>query len=147
MSSGLARFRRISEYEFYRTAAELRVKLAKALMNENIVPKRWRPLITFPAIDQANLLIDHIRAAFKLYPYSEQILTDKKELQQFAIADLDGIDDKLQFLLDLLYYGKVDADTPMPPAIEECGELIDREEKLLNEWKKATKLLSNKEHG
>ena len=141
MSSVLARFRKVSEYEFYQTASELRVKLAKALMNENIVPKRWRPVITFPAIDRANLMIDHIRAAFALYPYSDDVLEDKKRLQQLAIADVDGIDDKLQFLLDMLYYGNVNADIPMPPAIEECGNLIDRETDLLVAWKKKTVLL------
>ena len=144
MSSVLSRFRKISEWEFYRTASELRVKLARALMNEKIVPKHWRMVISIPAIERANLLIDHIRAAFNIYPYSEELLTEKKLLQQYAINDLDGIDDKLQFLLDIQYYGQIDADHLLPPALEECGELIDRETELLIAWKKGTKLLGGK---
>lgn len=144
MSSVLSRFRKISEYEFYRTASELRVKLAKALMNDNVVPKHWRMVISIPAIERANLMIDHIRAAFNIYPYSPELLAEKKLMQQYALNDLDGIDDKLQFLLDVQYYGQIDADHLLPPALEECGELIDREEKLLTGWKKETRLLKSK---
>ena len=141
MSNVLSRFRKISEWEFYRTASELRVKLARALMSDRIVPKHWRMVISIPAIERANLMIDHIRAAFNIYPYNADLLAEKRLLQQAAINDLDGIDDKLQFLLDIQYYGQIDADHLLPPQLEECGELIDRENELLIAWKKGTKIL------
>lgn len=141
MSSVLARFRKISEMEFYRTSYELRSKLTLALMNENIVPKRYRPIFTFPTLEMVRHLIDHIIVAFNIYPNSAQLLDDRKAMQRAAIDDLDMIDDQLQYLVETLYKGCIDADKPLPGAIEECGELIDRARPLLVAWRKSAKLL------
>lgn len=141
MSSVLARFRKISEMEFYRSAYELRAKLTTALMNENIVPKRYRPIFTFPTLEIARHMIDHIIVAFNVYPNKPAQVDDRKAMQKAAIDDVDMIDDQLLYLLETLFKGKIDADHPMPGAIEECGELIDRTRSLLVAWRKSTKLI------
>lgn len=142
MSSVLARKRGISDMEFYRSAKELRSILTRAVMNENIVPKRWRPVFTFPLIELLRQLIHHIRAANKVYPYKPVLVDERKRLQSLAIVDCDYIDDELQYLLETLYMGKIDADQPMPADIEKAGDLLDRTESLLQSWRKSTKLLN-----
>lgn len=47
----------ISELEFWKTGSEIRAALTRFLMNENNVPKRWRPVFTFPGIDLARRTI------------------------------------------------------------------------------------------
>ena len=141
MSSVLARFRKISEMEFYRTAYELRSKLTVMLMNENIVPKRYRPVFTFPTIDRARIMIEHIIIAYNVYPNKPELVDQRKTAQKAAIDDLDMIDDQLQYLIDTLFKGKVDADRPLPGSLEECGDLIDRARALLVAWRKSTKLI------
>lgn len=142
MSSVLARKRKISEMEFYRLSYELRSKLTLALMNDNIVPKRYRPIFTFPTLEIARHLIDHIIVAFNVYPNKQQFVDDRRAMQKAAIDDLDMIDDQLQYLVDTLFKGRVDADRPLPGAIEECGELIDKIRPLLVAWRKSTKLIN-----
>ena len=141
MSSVLARFRKISEMEFYRSAYELRSKLTVALMNENIVPKRYRPIFTFPTLEIARHMIDHIIVAFNVYPNKPEFVDERRAFQKAAIDDVDMIDDQLQYLIETLFKGCIDADRPLPGAIEECGELIDRVRPLLVAWRKSTKLL------
>lgn len=143
MSSVLKRNRGISEMEFYRTALELRHTLTKALMNENIVPKRWRPIFTFPIIALLKDLFGHMIAANNIYAYKPEQLAERRRMQQYAIDDCERIDDQLQYLLETLYYGKIDADHPMPAEIEKAGDLIDRTEDLLKAWRRKTKLLKN----
>lgn len=142
MSSVLARFRKISEMEFYRTSYELRSKLTVALMNENIVPKRYRPIFTFPTLEIARHLIDHIIVAFNTYPSKPQYVEDRRAMIKAAIDNLDMIDDQLLYLIETLFKGRIDADRPLPGIIEECGELIDRARPLLVAWRKSTKLIN-----
>lgn len=141
MSSVLARFRKISEMEFYRTSYELRLKLTTALMNENIVPKRYRPVFTFPTLEMARHLIDHIIVAFNIYPNKQKYVDDRKDMITLAIDDLDMIDDQLLYLIETLFKGRIDADKPLPGAIEECGELIDKANTLLVAWRKSVHLI------
>lgn len=55
MSSVLSRKRGISSMEYYKCADELRNTLMSALMNENITPKRWRPIFTYKISDTITL--------------------------------------------------------------------------------------------
>ena len=52
-----------SQMEFYHTATLARAELTKFVMNDSIVPKRWRPVFTFPIIEKVIALIDNITAA------------------------------------------------------------------------------------
>lgn len=141
MSSVLARQRGISCMEFYRTAEELRNSLMKALMNDNIVPKRWKPIFTFPISAMLDDLFGHIFAAYNIYADTPEKVAEKRRYQTYALNDLDRVDNKLQQLLTQLYYGKIDADHPMPADIEKAGSLIDRDYELISAWRKSTKLI------
>lgn len=130
--------------EFDRRARELRAKLTTMLMDEKIVPKRWRPIFTFPTLDMARSLIDHIIDANNIFPYKPEFVDARKAVQLLAIDDVDHIDDQLQYLVETLFYHKVSADQPLPPILEECGELIDQTRALLVGWRKSTKLVKSK---
>jgi len=130
--------------EFYRKADELRNTLMNALMNENITPKRWRPVFTFPISAMLDDLFGHIFAAYNIYANTVEKVAEKRRYQSFALNDLDRIDDKLQQLLTQLYYGKIDADHPMPFALEQAGALIDRDYELIAAWRTSTKLIKGK---
>lgn len=144
MSSVLARNRGVSSMEFYRTADELRNVLMKALMNENITPKRWKPIFTFPVSAMLDDLFGHIFAAYNIYPDTIEKVAEKRRYQSLALNDLDRIDDKLQQLLTQLYYGRIDADHPMPFDLERAGNLIDRDYELIAAWRTSTKLIKGK---
>lgn len=111
-------------------------------MNENIVPKRYRPIFTFPTLEIARHLIDHIIVAFNTYPSKPQYVEDRRAMIKAAIDNLDMIDDQLLYLIETLFKGRIDADRPLPGIIEECGELIDRARPLLVAWRKSTKLIN-----
>lgn len=104
MSSVLARKRGVSCMEFYRSADELRTVLMRALMNDNITPKRWKPIFTFPVAEMLDDLFGHIFAAYNIYADTVEKVAEKRRFQSYALNDLDRIDDKLQQLLTHLYY-------------------------------------------
>lgn len=141
MSNVLARKRGISSMEFYRVCSELRTTLIAALMNENITPKRWRPIFTFPIAAMLDDLFGHLIAANGIYTNTPENVAERRRCQRYALNDLERIDDKLQELLVQLYYGKIDADHPIPYALEKAGDLIDRADMLLKAWRRSTKLI------
>ena len=145
MSDVLARKRGISSMEFYKCAVELRDTLTKALMSESIVPKRWRPIFTFPTIDLLKDLFGHLIAANNTFPNSPERVASRKQMQRYALNDLERIDDQLQYLLTTLYYGKIDADHNMPALLEKAGDLSDRTDMLIKAWRKSTKLVAGKD--
>jgi hypothetical protein len=142
MSSVLSRFRGISSMEFYRCCTELRTVLMGALMNENIMPKRWRPIFTFPISAMLDDLFGHLIAANGVYTNTPENVAERKRYQRFALNDLERIDDKIQQILTQLYYGKIDADHPMPAELEKAGDLIDRADMLIRAWRRSTKLIT-----
>ena len=143
MSNVLARKRGISSMEFYKVCIKLRSTLIGALMNERITPKRWRPLFTFPISSMFDDLFTHLIKANNTFTNSPERVAKRKDLQRDALDDLERIDDKLQQLLEQLYYGKIDADHPIPAAIEDAGFMIDDADKLIKAWRKSTKLVTN----
>lgn len=144
MSSVLARYRKISEMEFYHSAKVVRHKCNRFLMNDKYVPKRWRPVYTFPVFNLLDELFSCIIEANEIYPYTVELVDRRKELQRKAIATCEKIFDKLQDLIETLYYSEVDADNPLPGELIEIGDALDRTEGLLKAWKKKTKLVNYK---
>lgn len=143
MSNVLARRRGISSMEFYRCCDELRTTLIGALMNEKITPKRWRPIFTFPMAQMLDDLFGHLIAANGVYTNTPENVAERKRYQRYALNDLERIDDKLQQLLTQLYFGKIDADHPMPAVLEKSGDLIDRADMLIKAWRRSTKLITS----
>ena len=66
--SVLKRNRSESQLEFYNTATKVRAELTRFVMNEKVVPKRWRPVFTFPMVEHLIKLFDSITAANTIYP-------------------------------------------------------------------------------
>lgn len=111
-------------------------------MNEKITPKRWRPIFTFPMAQMLDDLFGHLIAANGIYTNTPENVAERKRYQRYALNDLERIDDKLQQLLTQLYFGKIDADHPMPAALEKSGDLIDRADMLIKAWRRSTKLIT-----
>ena len=118
-----------SKMEFYHTATVIRSELTRFVMNENIVPKRWRPVFTFPMVEKVIRLIDCITAANSIYPQSLHEAEMRRDYQTEAIITVEQIVQLLQFMLTTL---PVDADKFQP-----VTELLMKETALLRGWRKA----------
>ena len=74
-----------SQLEFYHTATLIRTELTRFVMNEKIVPKRWRPVFTFPMVDKVIKLFDYITAANTIYPQNLREAERRRDYQTQAI--------------------------------------------------------------
>lgn len=119
----------LSNLEFYRTATIIRADLTRFVMNEKNVPKRWRPVFTFPMIEKLTELIDVIIAANTIYPQSFHEAEMRRDYQTKAIIVLEQIQQELIFLLSTL---PVDPDKLQP-----IEELILKELALVKGWRKS----------
>lgn len=125
-----------SQMEFYHTATLARAELTKFVMNDSIVPKRWRPVFTFPIIEKVITLIDNITAANTIYPQSMHEYEMRRDYQTKAIITVEQIIQLLQFMLSTL---PVSADKFQP-----VTELLMKEGALLRGWRKADNKLKEK---
>ena len=152
MSNVLARQRGISDMEFYHTADDLRTELSALLMRDNVIPKKWRHVITYRALNILQDLFDCMHEANRIYPYTPEEVTERKRLQQKCISCLDGIYEVMQNAMRNVWWQKLHAvnkETGQPTKerlllekhITDIGNLLDREEMLLVGWKRSTKLL------
>ena len=125
-----------SQMEFYHTATLARAELTRFVMNDNIVPKRWRPVFTFPIIEKVIALIDNITAANTIYPQNMREYEMRREYQTKAIITVEQIIQLLQFML-----------TPLPICADKfqpVTELLMKEGALLRGWRKADNKLKEK---
>lgn len=118
-----------SQLEFYHTATVIRAELTKFVMNDKNVPKRWRPVFTFPMVTKAIQLIDEITAANTIFPTNTHEAEVRRDYQTKAIITVEQILQLLQFLLLTL---QIDADKLQP-----IVELLLKESSLLRGWRKA----------
>ena len=125
-----------SQMEFYHTATLARAELTRFVMNDNIVPKRWRPVFTFPIIEKVIALIDNITAANTIYPQDMREYEMRREYQTKAIITVEQIIQLLQFMLTTL---PICADKFQP-----VTELLMKEGALLRGWRKADNKLKEK---
>lgn len=136
MSNVLLRNRSVSELEFWKNGADIRAVVTQFLMRENNVPKRWRPVFTFPGIDLARRLMEEITAANTIYPTTEQEVEQRRAHQTEAVIVCEQIIQHLQWLVDTLPV-KVSS-------LEGIVEMVNREVALLKAWRKANKVLTHK---
>ena len=127
--SVLKRNRSESQLEFYNTATKVRAELTRFVMNEKVVPKRWRPVFTFPMVEHLIKLFDSITAANTIYPQNLREAVKRREYQTEAIITVEQIFQLLQYLLTTL---PVDANKFRP-----VTQLLIEEAKLLRGWRKA----------
>ncbi len=125
-----------SELEFYHTAAEIRATAVRFVMNENIVPKRWRPVFTFPMVQRVNAMMDNITAANTIYPVNEHELEVRRDYQNLAIINVEQIMQYLQFMLETL---DLNADK-----FQTLTELLVKEAQLLRGWRKANSKIAQR---
>lgn len=136
MSNVLLRNRSVSELEFWKNGSDIRAVVTQFLMRENNVPKRWRPVFTFPGIDLARRLMEEITAANTIYPTTEQEVEQRRAHQTEAIIICEQIIRHLQWLVDTLPV-KVSS-------LADIVEMINREIALLKAWRKTNKVLTHK---
>ena len=127
--SVLKRNRSESHLEFYHTATIIRSDLTRFVMSEKIVPKRWRPVFTFPMIERVNRLMDNITAANTIYPQNLHEAERRRDYQTLAIITVEQIFQLLQYMLDTLSVN--------PDKFQAVTEMLVKESALLRGWRKA----------
>lgn len=118
-----------SQLEFYHTATLIRKELTQFVMNEKVVPKRWRPVFTFPMIDKVIKLFDYITAANTIYPQNLREAELRRDYQTQAIIVVEQILQLLQYMLTTLPIN--------PDKFQPVTELLVKEAALLRGWRKA----------
>lgn len=125
-----------SQLEFYHTATLIRAELTRFVMNDNIVPKRWRPVFTFPMVEKVITLIDMITAANTIYPQNMHEYEMRRDYQTQAIITVEQIVQLLQFMMTTLSVN--------PDKFQPVTELLMKESSLLRGWRKADNKLKEK---
>ncbi len=136
--------------EFHANAQKFYTELSKFLMNDKNIPKKWRSVSTYPILNMADSLFDMLEDANSVYPYSEETVKERKELQKACIVQCEKIYGRLQRVMltvwwDTLHRDEADSERMrLEKHLIELGELLDREITLLKGWRKSTKLLQRK---
>ena len=136
MSNVLLRNRSVSELEFWKNGSDIRATVTQFLMRETNVPKRWRPVFTFPGVDLARRLMEEITAANTIYPTTEQEVELRRTHQTGAVIVCEQLIQHLQWVVDTLPV-KVSS-------LEDIVEMINKEVALLKAWRKTSKVLTHK---
>ena len=118
-----------SQLEFYHTATVIRADLTRFVMNDKNIPKRWRPVFTFPMVEKVIHLIDEITAANTIFPTDLHEAEIRRDHQTQAIIIVEQILQLLQYLIATL---DMDQDKLQPVV-----ELLLKESNLLRGWRKA----------
>ena len=118
-----------SQLEFYHTATLARKELTRFVMEEKVVPKRWRPVFAFPMVEKIIRLVDCITAANTIYPQSLREAERRRDYQTQAIITVEQILQLLQYMLDTLSIS--------PDKFQPVTELMVKEATLLRGWRKA----------
>ena len=118
-----------SQLEFYHTATQARAEITRLMMNEKVVPKRWRPVFTFPMTEKLIKLIDYITAANTIYPQNLREAEMRRDYQTRAIITVEQILQLMQYIMTTL---PVNVDKFQP-----ATELLTKESALLRGWRKS----------
>lgn len=142
------RNRHVSEYEFFHKALEIRVQVNMLMVNERVVPKRYRLTNGVPTIETARSIVYNINRADEFYPSSPGNVAERRKYLTLAIADCE------QIMLDLQCYIQVRerqaAGSPMSDGfpgkerIEELVSQVDEEIGLLKGARKNVRLVGKR---
>lgn len=150
MSSVLKRFQGISEMEFYNNAQKLSKELSMFVMSDKNVPRKWRHSFSEPIVELLQELFDSFVEANDIWPYSEDLVKDRKAAQQKSIGIVDKIAKRLQFGINVIWWETLHREegnkerARLENKLELISCLLDREDTLLKGWKKSTKLITRK---
>jgi len=137
MSNVLSRHRSLSELEFYKTGTEIRAEFTRYLMNEKNIPKRWRPVFTFPGIGYTLKLMEEITAANTIYPTTEAELNQRRAHQNEAIVACEQILQHIQYAAETLPIS-------IKP-LENLCEKIFKEINLIKGWRQKNRVHTQKQ--
>ena len=129
MSNVLKINRNLSEMEFYQNAETLQGEIMRLMMNEKVVPKRYRQIFAFPMMGYTIALIEHIASANAVYPKIQREAELRREYQDKAVI---AVHDMYQLLQCILRTFSVPAGT-----MEKVTSMLVREEELLIAWRKS----------
>lgn len=136
MSGVPVRLRNISQFEFYNTAIDIRVRITR-LVTSSAVPKSYRFTFAVPMAQTARSMVYNIVTADAFYPNSEDAVTLRKRHLTLAIADCEQLYQDLQCLLAM--------GLPVPVSrLDEISETLDREIELLKGARKGVKLIGKR---
>lgn len=139
MSGVYSNDREITTLQFYISALNIQVELTQYVMREKVLPKKWRYAIGYDIVKKADNLVDFIILANSIWPDNIKALILRKILQTCAIATCYRLQNKLRLTEKCVQTVKI---KDIARIIEELAEEIN----LLKGWKKATKLIKNKEN-
>lgn len=130
------RLRNISQFEFYNTAIDIRVRITR-LVTSSTVPKSYRFTFAVPMAQTARSMVYNIVTADAFYPNSEDAVTLRKRHLTLAIADCEQLYQDMQCLLAM--------GLPVPVSrLDEISEALDREIELLKGARKGVKLIGKR---
>ena len=130
------RLRNISQFEFYNTAIDIRVRITR-LVTSSAVPKSYRFTFAVPMAQTARSMVYNIVTADAFYPNSEDAVTMRKRHLTLAIADCEQLYQDMQCLLAM--------GLPVPVSrLDEISEALDREIELLKGARKGVKLIGKR---
>lgn len=130
------RLRNISQFEFYNTAIDIRVRITR-LVTSSAVPKSYRFTFAVPMAQTARSMVYNIVTADAFYPNSEDAVTLRKRHLTLAIADCEQLYQDMQCLLAM--------GLPVPVSrLDEISEALDREIELLKGARKGVKLIGKR---
>ena len=136
--------------EFHANAQKFYTELSKFLMNDKNIPKKWRSVATYPILNMVDTLFDMLEDANSVFPYSEETVEERKNIQRACIVQCEKIYGRLQRVMLTVWWDTLHRDEADPERMRlekhltELGELLDREITLLKGWRKSTKLLQRK---
>ena len=136
--------------EFHATAQKFYTELSKFLMSDKNIPKKWRSVATYPILNMVDTLFDMLEDANSVFPYSEETVEERKNIQRACIVQCEKIYGRLQRVMLTVWWDTLHRDEADPERMRlekhltELGELLDREITLLKGWRKSTKLLQRK---
>lgn len=133
MSNVFAKYHTPTGNEFYDKALYIKRELTRLVMNEKVMPKRYRFVYSIPIINKVTELLGWITAEITLYPTSEALVEKKKEIWYKALICNEQI---IQMIQDMIFV----LPTVIPEKFEQVGEALIEESKILRECRKNTKL-------
>jgi hypothetical protein len=138
MSEVYAKDRQTAKREFETTARIIQVEIAKYVMRERVMPKKYRIAFGYDLIKKANELVFNVHYANAIYPTNETELTIRRKYQNLAIANLFQIHSILLVILNCVQTTNVET-------IKRIIKKMALERKLLIGWRNANRICSKKE--
>lgn len=100
MSTVLARYRDLSNYEYFTTSVRIRKEIT-ALVTSSALPKSYRFVFAVPMAETARSIVHNLVTANAFYPNTEHNVCQRRHYMTLAVADCEQIMQDLQCLIEL----------------------------------------------